>query len=537
MGDDKMKLVNKRLAGLAIVTAILAGLDMPFNAWMYAYIFKIIDTKAVQAILPFVVIVIVAYFGFAIAEYANTVVINRNVITINQRLKTRLLRGVLQRRTVASKDFVATQLSFFMNDLKLLEDNYIRQLFKMISLGITCVVTFAYSLANNVLLTFVFLGFTVLPAVVPSHFRKSISMRTTAWSQQNGQWSSRLKDVLKGALMLQQYRALPGIAQKTATSIHGVETANARVKNRIALSNSVSGALFYLCMMIPIGIGIYVTVRGQLSLGQFVAVQYSANMIVNSATQFINGFNTLNSTREIRQRLAVTMQPVETPSLVEGPFKSLVLKDLTFKRQATPILAGVDLAVQRGENILIQGESGSGKTTLLRMINGALAPTTGQVTINERPVNRYGGMSTVNQTPVVFNDTLRFNLTLGLTFTDQAIRRACDEAGLAELVAQDGLDYQIGDEGENLSGGQVKRLEIARAILFDRELIFIDEGTASLDEQTSIAIHQTILRLGKTIVEVDHHIPPEVLPLFDRIYTLKGGRLVAQTTAGTATGD
>ena len=108
-----MKFVNKKLAGLAIVTAILAGLDTPFNAWMYATIFNIIDTKNVQVILPFIVLVILAYFGFSLAEYANTVVINKNVVTINQRLKAHLLRGVLQRRTVAAKDFVTTNLSFF----------------------------------------------------------------------------------------------------------------------------------------------------------------------------------------------------------------------------------------------------------------------------------------------------------------------------------------------------------------------------------------------------------------------------------------
>ncbi|WP_125583535.1 ATP-binding cassette domain-containing protein [Levilactobacillus cerevisiae] len=523
-----MKFVNKKLAGLAIVTAILAGLDTPFNAWMYAYIFQIIDTKNVQVILPFIVLVILAYFGFSLAEYANTVVINKNVVTINQRLKAHLLRGVLERRTVAAKDFVTTNLSFFLNDLKLLEDNYIRQLFTLISLGITCVVTFGYSMVNNVWLTLVFLAFTVIPAVVPSRFSKRINARTRTWSQQNGQWSSVLKDVLKGALMLQQYRAFSGITGKTTTAIHGVEQANARVKNTIALSNAVAGALFYLCMMIPIGIGIYVTVKGQLSLSQFVAVQYSSNMIVGSATQFINSFNTLNSTGDIRRRIKTAIQPIKAVKLTETAFETLALQDLTFARKATPIFKDLTLAVNAGENVLIQGESGSGKTTLLRMIDGALAPTSGQVTINGQPAAQYGGMSTVNQTPVIFNDTLRFNLTLGMTFTDAAVTHACQEAGLTELLTQDGLDYQIGDEGENLSGGQVKRLEIARAILFDRELILIDEGTASLDEQTSIAIHQTILRLPKTIVEVDHHIPPEVLPLFDRVYTLQNGQLVAQ---------
>lgn len=194
-----MKFVNKKLVGLAIFTAVLAGLSTPFNAAMYAFIFHIIETKHISWIVPFVVVIILGYFGFSLATYLNTVVINKNVVTVNRRLKTQLLRGLLQRRTVDSKDFVATNLSFFMNDLKLLEDNYIRQLFALISVLVTCVVTLAYSLANNVELTLVFIVFMIFPSAIPRLFRNRINVRSEAWSQRNSQWSGTLKDVLKGA--------------------------------------------------------------------------------------------------------------------------------------------------------------------------------------------------------------------------------------------------------------------------------------------------------------------------------------------------
>ncbi|AYM02943.1 ATP-binding cassette domain-containing protein [Levilactobacillus yiduensis] len=522
-----MKLANKKLVILAIFTAVLAGLATPFNAAMYSFIFKIIETKHLNWIVPFVVVIILGFVVFSIATYFNTVVINKNVVVINQRLKACLLQGLLLRRTVNDKNFVTQNLSFFMNDLKLLEDNYIRQLFSLISVAVTCVVTLAYSLANSVSLTLIFVIFMAFPTVIPRLFRQRITQRTANWSQQNGRWSSILKDALKGALAIRQYRAGKGMAHKTTTAINQVEHANAEMKNEIALSNAVVDAIFYVCTLIPIGIGIYLTILGHVSLSEFVAIQYSSNWIINSANQVVNSFNTLNSTVQIRQRIHETLKPMDAVTPAESSFDKLVLRDVSFSRGETPVLMAINLQVSRGENILIQGESGSGKTTLLRLIDGALTPTSGQIVINDQRVSHFGGMSTVNQTPIVFNDTLRFNLTLGMSFPDDVIRQACQEAGLASVINRDGLDYQIGDEGENLSGGQIKRLEIARAILFDRGLILIDEGTASLDEQTSIAIHKTILRLQKTIVEVDHHIPPEVLPLFDRVYTLHDGRLIA----------
>lgn len=528
-GVASMQFVSKRWVGLAVLTAILVGLQTPFNSAMYAFIFKIISEKRASWIVPFVVAVILAYFGFALAEYLNTVVINCNVVRVNQRLKAQLLQGILQRRTVTSQNFVAKNLSFFMNDLKLLEDNYIRQLFSLISMGVAFVVTLGYALANSVSLTLVFLAFMVLPSAVPLAFQKKIAARTVVWSRQNTHWSSVLKDLLKGALVLQQYHAFKGVIPKSKAAIGGVEAANARVKNEIALSDGVVEAVFYVCMLIPIGIGIAVTIQGRLTLSQFVAIQYSSNWIINGARGVIGSFNTLNSTRDIRRRIKEMYQPVPTSPHTDEKFDQLQMTAVDFSRAETPILTNINLTVHVGEKILIQGESGSGKTTLLRLIDGALTPSSGQVHGNQATVTTDGGMSTVNQTPVVFNDTLRFNLTLGLDFTASAIQHACQEAGLAELIANDGLDYMIGDDGQNLSGGQVKRIEIARAVLFDRQVLLIDEGTASLDEQTSMAIHNTLLHLPKTIIEVDHHIPETVLPLFDHVYHLENGQLIQQS--------
>ncbi|WP_143461961.1 ATP-binding cassette domain-containing protein [Levilactobacillus enshiensis] len=520
-----MKFVNKRLMGLAILMAVLLGLETPFNAATYAFIFTIIGGKHLAWLVPFVAIVIGGYLIFTLLTYWNTKVVNHNVVVINQRLKAALLRSLLRERTVDTKDFVATNLSFFMNDLKLLEDNYIRQLFTLISLAVAAVVTLIYSLKNNVVLTLVFLAFMVIPAAVPGRFGKRIGAQTERWSLRNNHWSGMLKDVLTGALTIRQYRAISGVEEKTIPAIQAVEQANAGVKNTIALSNAVAEGLFYFCTYIPIGIGIYAAVIGRISLAQFVAIQYSSNMIINSARGVISSFNILNSTTKIRDHIRQTLRPIAAPQATTMTFHTLTLAQVSFKRETTPILNEITLAVDRGENILIQGESGSGKTTLLRLIDGALQPASGQVKINGQAVTDYAGMSTVNQTPIVFNDSLRFNVTLGLEFTEAAVLQACRRAGLTELIAKDGVDYQIGEGGQNLSGGQIKRLEIARAILFDRDLIFIDEGTASLDEKTSIAIHQTILRLNKTVIEVDHHIPATVLPLFDHVYTLAAGAL------------
>lgn len=89
---------------------------------------------------------------------------------------------------------------------------------------------------------------------------------------------------------------------------------------------------------------------------------------------------------------------------------------------------------------------------------------------------------------------------------------------------------KISENGHNFSGGQLKRIEIARALYFDRQLLLIDEGTASLDPETASSIHSSILKNKElTVVEVDHHIPDEVKKLYDKVYELKTSGLVSQS--------
>ncbi|MBA1392450.1 ABC transporter ATP-binding protein [Lactobacillus sp. XV13L] len=121
-----------------------------------------------------------------------------------------------------------------------------------------------------------------------------------------------------------------------------------------------------------------------------------------------------------------------------------------------------------------------------------------------------GELAYIKQSPFLFNDTLRFNLTLGRQFKDEDCLAALKEVGLLTELGTDCLDKNYGENGNSLSGGQKQRVEIARALLYDKKIILIDEATSALDSEMSRKVQQVINNLDCTVLEIAHHYDEQV---------------------------
>ncbi|QDK83408.1 ABC transporter ATP-binding protein [Spirosoma sp. KCTC 42546] len=203
--------------------------------------------------------------------------------------------------------------------------------------------------------------------------------------------------------------------------------------------------------------------------------------------------------------------------------------------QKVPNLIDLQIQLARGKRVAFIGESGSGKSTLLTLLRGLYLPESGlSVCVDGQPIPDLNAVAnTVTlfpQEPEIFENTIAYNITLGLPFGEEEVNDVCRVAHFTDVVKQlpNGLDTNIQEKGVNLSGGQRQRLALARGVLAARssDIVLLDEPTSSVDPKTELAIYRGLLRefADKAIVSTLHRL--HLLPLFDYIYIMQDGRIV-----------
>jgi len=197
-------------------------------------------------------------------------------------------------------------------------------------------------------------------------------------------------------------------------------------------------------------------------------------------------------------------------------------------------LSGITLDLPAGSFTALAGASGSGKSTLARLLAGLLQPDGGTITVDGVDLRRiatdswHSRMAWVSQRPVFFKGTIRDNLLLAAPGADdRALGEALDAAGATPFLRQlpEGLDTPLGDRGAGLSGGELRRLAVARALLRNAALVVLDEPTAGLDRESELLVVQSIRRLaaGRTVLAISHR--EAVIAAADRVALLHEGKL------------
>lgn len=233
-----------------------------------------------------------------------------------------------------------------------------------------------------------------------------------------------------------------------------------------------------------------------------------------------------------------TTAPAPTADAVAVTLDRVTYRHPTATRDA---VAGISLTIDPGTYLALVGPSGSGKTTLAELLLGLRRPTTGRCTIGGRSpagldaVSRADVIAFVPQKPALIRGTFADNVRfLRTDITDRAVAHAVAGAGLTDPAGTPIIpfDEMLGERGRTLSGGQLQRLAIARALAGRPQLLILDEPTSALDPDAEAAISETLGRLAGsvTLVVIAHR--PATIEGCDRVVVLEHGAVVADDAPG-----
>ncbi len=380
----------------------------------------------------------------------------------------------------------------------------------------------------------------VVPVVLIAKRLRSISR---AGRQRMGDLTAVLSETLRGHRVVQAY----GAEGYERNRFGDVNERTLRLLKRsawvMAFSSPLVETASVLTFLVLLAFAANRIAAGTMSFGTFVSFGAGLVMMyqpfkratrINLALQ-----NALASARRVFEVLEPPIDVRDWPTARELPaFRhSIALENVSFAYPGrTPALSNVSLTVPRGSVTAIVGPSGAGKSTLVGLLPRFMDVTEGRVLVDGIDVrdvtlaslrNLFG---LVTQDVVLFDDTVRHNVSYGRELAEEDIQRALRSANAAEFVdaLPGGLDARVGEGGTRLSGGQRQRLAIARAILKDPPILLLDEATSALDSESERIVQEALERLmrGRTSIVIAHRL--STVRRADRIVVLDKGRVLEE---------
>lgn len=513
---------NKFKFILMIVLGLIASFQNIIMANIVQTLTNIASNKSWDKITQFLVVIVTALTVTLVASLSFNRLKTTIVKEANIYLRTHIFGGMLE----DNKDKNSNSLGFLTNDFKLLETNRFDAQIEIIMQSFSLILALGYALAVNWLITLLFLFGSFVPMFVSNIFQKPIQEFSEKWTKANSRYVNQTKNFLAGVETLNLYGGQRQAVLKNKQTVARLEQELSRMNLLNLDTNSwINFIAHIITFLMPFLFGIYLVVKGQTTLGALFAIVQLANSFVNPILYILDDRNKLATTKKIVENVDHFLNDEKdhkgskTVSL-----QDLSIENLTLKRDGKQLASEVNIEIKSGEKIAVIGPSGVGKSTLLQFLLYGKYGQAKEIKLNGKKTNA-GNFSDLfsyaSQAPVIFADSLLFNLTLGESISREKVEKICDKLDLRNLIKEKGLDYQLGEEADKLSGGQLARIELARAILMARPVLLLDEINASLDKKTSELIHQYLLNSNLTFIEVIHHYEKDDLNRYDKILDLE----------------
>ena len=524
-------------------TFMIFNILVPLTNIAFAYSIKIIIDSGMsqnrEALTQAILIGAIVIFIYASLNFISLRLRNKLVRQIMSRYKNKVFESILDRDyREFSKEKSGKFISILTENMKKIEQDYLHQYFnisKNISLMIFSLVAM---FIGNWFLTLLVIIASIIPMMISGFIgQKSASLQNSSMIADQ-KYLAKVKDILAGFLVIKSFNVKDAIRQDYKNESEKLDEIYFIKGKFDVLSNVISQLSGMIVFLVAFGGGMYLVFGGHTTIGSVTAIVQLVNFVVMplneigmGMSKFREGQATLNSF-EVKD--VIELQTGKTKEYFDDVI-SFSNVDFSYPNAEEKIFNNLSLQIKKGEKIAIVGMSGSGKSTLLNLLLRFYDVTSGYISIDNQDLQAisaeslYNLMTIVQQDVYIFDDTLKANITLSQSFTEDDIKKAVQQSGLESYVLENelGLQTLCGENGSNLSGGERQRLSIARALIRKTPILLLDEATSSLDNKVTTEIENSILEIQDlTVLVVTHKLNKSMLKKYNRILFMKNGVIV-----------
>ncbi len=423
-----------------------------------------------------------------------------------------------------------TILTENINGLAPFYKSYLPQVFKSMMVPLIIIIAMFFIHINTALIMLITAPFIPLFYII-----FGLKTRDESKDQMTylNQFSQRFLNIAKGLVTLKLFNR----TEQTEKHIYDDSTQFRTLTMRILRSAFLSGLMLEFISMLGIGL---VALEATLSLVVFHNIDFkTAAIAIILAPEFYNAIKDLGQAfhtgKQSEGASDVVFEFLEQPNnnnefllkYEENQNPFIQLTDISFRYDDSDrlVLNDLNLEIFKGDQIALVGPSGAGKSTLTHLIAGVYQPTIGTISTNKRDLN----IGILSQQPYIFSASIKENITMFKDIENNTVEEVLDEVGLLDKVQSftQGINTIIGEGGEMLSGGQMRRIELCRLLVMKPDLVIFDEPATGLDIQTEHMIQNVLFQHFKdTTMIVIAHRDNTIRHLQRRLY-IENGRLIA----------
>lgn len=545
--EDFMKIYmkqNKVLLLFTILTSIIASLGYVFMAVLLQKLLDIAVEKNMQQFIPMVLFSIFYFVMLGIFLYLQSLLSKRITCKIIKQIRTDVFKGIVnQSMGDFGKRNTADYLSIITNDVKMIEDNFLLPFFEVVQYTVIFISSFVLMIYFDVIVTIVVFVAITLMFLVPSLLGKELEKRQNTLSSQLADFTTKLKDILSGFEIIKSYSMKQYVIQKFDKENSDTIHTKYSVDKLFALNEGLSSFLALMVQIVVLFLSAYFIITERITVGTLLGMVQVSSNLANPLIMIFTNIPKIKSIQPIIEKLTVLSKYElnEVPKKQSATFNSVVsISNLSFAyEKQNRVLDKINLHIEKGKKYVIVGKSGCGKTTLVKLLAGYYTEYSGKILYDNTDLNMMNEndivqlSSIIHQNIYMFNESVYDNICLHEDYSKESIDKAVKASGLNDVIEKlpEGLLYEAGENGSNLSGGQKQRIAVARALIRNKPILILDEGTSAIDMQTAYDIENHLLKIeGLTIITITHNLKKELLELYDNIIYMENGEIIERGT-------